>query len=107
MRCTARSIATRRRGTAAAALSRRPRRSGARGSGGSRASSATRAGARSSSITGSARAAALLALVLVAGCSGGERAEERVDPRDYDAFFLWSGVRPPEGLARAERVYLL
>lgn len=49
-----------------------------------------------------------MALALLAGCSPrGEPASEAVDPADYDAFFLWSGVRPPEHLAEAERVYLL
>jgi len=30
-----------------------------------------------------------------------------VDPRDYQSFFLWSGVRPPDDLAQAQSVYLL
>lgn len=30
-----------------------------------------------------------------------------VDPRDYDAFFLWAGVHPPAWLARARSVYVL
>lgn len=49
-------------------------------------------------------AIALLALVLTA-CSG-DRAT-RVDPAQYDAFFLWAGVRPQPVLARATTLYLL
>jgi hypothetical protein len=45
--------------------------------------------------------------VLLAACSGGHRAEPRVDPRAYRSFFLWAGVRPPPYLAQAESVYLL
>lgn len=48
---------------------------------------------------------ALAALLLLAGC--GERKTERVDPADYDAFFLWAGVKPPAVLAKARTVYLL
>jgi hypothetical protein len=48
---------------------------------------------------------ALLGLVLLAGC--GERGAGRVDPADYDAFFLWAGVRPPKVLNRAKTIYLL
>jgi hypothetical protein len=49
----------------------------------------------------------VLALALLAACSGPGRQPEAVDPADYDAFFLWAGVRPPEDLAEAETVYLL
>jgi hypothetical protein len=49
--------------------------------------------------------AALLGLVLLAGC--GERGAQRVDPADHDAFFLWAGVRPPKLLDRAKTIYLL
>ena len=45
--------------------------------------------------------------MLLAACSGPDRQPEAVDPADYDAFFLWAGVRPPEGLADAKTVYLL
>lgn len=45
--------------------------------------------------------------MLLAACSKAEREPEGVDPADYQAFFLWAGVRPPETLARAETVYLL
>ncbi|MEQ1498780.1 MAG: DUF3142 domain-containing protein [Novosphingobium sp.] len=44
-------------------------------------------------------------LALVAACSG--PAAARVDPADYDAFFLWAGVKPPALLARAKVLYLL
>ena len=30
-----------------------------------------------------------------------------MDPRDYDSFFLWSGVRPPDHLPEAASVYVL
>jgi hypothetical protein len=46
--------------------------------------------------------AAALAL-LVAAC--GER--DRVHARDYDAFWLWAGVRPSPALEHARTVYLL
>jgi hypothetical protein len=52
-----------------------------------------------------ARLAALLCAVLLAGC--GERAANRVDPSDHDAFFLWAGVKPPKVLTRARTIYLL
>jgi len=48
----------------------------------------------------------VLALALLAACSGRD-AKQGVDPKDYKSFFLWSGVRPPADLARAESVYLL
>ena len=46
-----------------------------------------------------------LALALLGSC----RAEtaRRVDPSDYDAFFLWPGVRPPAAIHQARTVYLL
>jgi len=47
----------------------------------------------------------LLALALLAACSDAK--QEGVDPADYDSFFLWSGVKPPDDLAEAETVYLL
>jgi hypothetical protein len=59
------------------------------------------------SITGKALAAAVLALALLTACSRRDEAHEGVDPRDYSSFFLWSGVRPPQHLAKAESVYLL
>lgn len=49
----------------------------------------------------------LPALALLAACSGTDETESRVDPRHYDAFFLWSGVRPPGYLGEAKSVYLL
>jgi len=51
--------------------------------------------------------AALCALLLLAGCGGEGARQERVDPADYDSFFLWAGVRPPPVLDRAKEVYLL
>jgi hypothetical protein len=48
-----------------------------------------------------------LPLALLAACGGGKPVTHRVDPRDYRAFFLWGGVRPPGYLDRAETVYLL
>lgn len=48
---------------------------------------------------------AALGLLLLAGC--GPNAPHRVDPADYDTFFLWAGVRPPPELDRAREVYLL
>ncbi len=45
------------------------------------------------------------ALVLLAGCA--KDAPTRVDARDYDAFFLWAGVRPPPVLAGARTIYIL
>jgi hypothetical protein len=49
----------------------------------------------------------LPALALLAACSGKDEAGEKVDPRHYESFFLWSGVRPPAYLGEAESVYLL
>jgi Protein of unknown function (DUF3142) len=46
-----------------------------------------------------------LALALVWGCRA-ERAGP-VDARQYDAFFLWPGVSPPEALHQAKTIYLL
>ena len=44
-----------------------------------------------------------MAIALSAGCSD----PDRVDPRKYDAFWLWPGVAPPSALGRARIVYLL
>ena len=49
--------------------------------------------------------AALALLAVLTACSG--PAPARVDPADYDAFFLWAGVKPPPVLARARTLYLL
>jgi hypothetical protein len=38
-----------------------------------------------------------------AGCSD----RDRVDPRNYDAFWLWPGVSPPPELKRGRIIYLL
>ena len=44
-----------------------------------------------------------MAIALSAGCSD----RDRVDPRNYDAFWLWAGVSPPPELSRAKIIYLL
>lgn len=49
--------------------------------------------------------AAGLALLLAACGPGASR--QQVDPQDYDAFFLWAGVRPGPALERAKTIYLL
>ncbi len=49
--------------------------------------------------------AALLGLLLAAGCSALKA--EHVDPADYDSFFLWAGVHAPDVLAKARQIYLL
>lgn len=41
----------------------------------------------------------------LAGCDGSE--PDRVDPRKYDAFWLWAGVSPRSVLKQAETIYLL
>lgn len=48
--------------------------------------------------------AAAIALTL-AGC--GQREPGRVDPRDYDSFWLWAGVTPQPVLDQARTLYLL
>jgi len=47
----------------------------------------------------------LIASLLLASC--GKQGAGRVDPADYDTFFLWAGVRPPPLLDRAKEVYVL
>ena len=44
-----------------------------------------------------------MAIALSASCSD----PDRVDPRNYDAFWLWPGVSPPAALGRARIIYLL
>jgi hypothetical protein len=44
-----------------------------------------------------------LAALLLAGC----REPDRVDARDYDAFWLWAGVAPQPVLERARTIYIL
>jgi len=44
-----------------------------------------------------------LALLVLAGC----REPDRVDARDYDAFWLWAGVAPQPVLQHARTIYLL
>jgi hypothetical protein len=48
--------------------------------------------------------AALIALVLLAGCA---REEPRVDAAQYDAFWLWAGVKPQPVLETAKTIYIL
>ncbi len=43
--------------------------------------------------------------LLLAACA--PAAPQRVDPADYDAYFLWAGVRPPPVLAGAKAIYIL
>lgn len=45
----------------------------------------------------------LLIALLLAAC----REPDRVDPRDYDSFWLWAGVPAPAELAQARTIYLL
>ena len=51
------------------------------------------------------RRAALALLALLAACRGD--APARVDPAQYDSFFLWAGVKPPAALDQAKTLYLL
>ncbi len=70
----------------------------------------TPAGRRNCNITGRCRAAllpALLLALLLAACAKGDEQAGRVDPADYDAYYLWAGVRPPEVLRQARTVYIL
>lgn len=46
----------------------------------------------------------LAALLALTACSS---EEPRVDARDYDAFWLWAGVKPQPVLDKAKTVYLL
>ena len=48
---------------------------------------------------------ALLLVLLLAGCIASKPA--RVDPADYDAFYLWAGVKPQPVLAKAKTLYIL
>ncbi|WP_338089991.1 DUF3142 domain-containing protein [Pontixanthobacter luteolus] len=50
----------------------------------------------------------LLSACLLAGCGPGRSEAARVvDPADYSAFFLWSGVEPPPAMDTADTVYVL
>ncbi|WP_197018341.1 DUF3142 domain-containing protein [Sphingomonas sp. URHD0057] len=49
------------------------------------------------------RCAFALAGLLLAGC----REPDRVDARDYDAFWLWAGVAPQPVLEQARTIYIL
>jgi hypothetical protein len=53
------------------------------------------------------RILAALLLLALAVMPGEAAPEARVDARNYDAFWLWAGVRPQPVLAKASRVYLL
>jgi hypothetical protein len=54
------------------------------------------------------RAAVLWLAALALALNGCQRQGEKpVDPADYDAFFLWAGVRSPVALKQARVVYLL
>jgi Protein of unknown function (DUF3142) len=50
------------------------------------------------------RAAVLALTLLLAACSS---QPQRVNANDYDAFFLWAGVKPQPVLDRAKELYLL
>jgi hypothetical protein len=50
--------------------------------------------------------AAIAAIALALACCRGESAG-RVDPRHFDTFFLWPGMRPPELPGGPKVVYLL
>lgn len=53
-------------------------------------------------------AALLAALVLaLGGCQRAPAPSPRVDPAQYDAFFLWAGVPPPPAVAHAREIYIL
>lgn len=49
------------------------------------------------------RRCVLIAALLLAAC----REPDRIDARDYDAFWLWAGVAPQPILERARTIYLL
>jgi Protein of unknown function (DUF3142) len=46
----------------------------------------------------------LLLLLLLCGC---QQSSPRVVAKDYDAFWLWAGVKPQNILARAKTIYIL
>ena len=50
---------------------------------------------------------AATALLLSLLCGAATAPDELVDARDYDAFWLWAGVRPQPALRTAHRIYLL
>ena len=54
-------------------------------------------------LVGRKRLFALAAALLLGSCSD----PDRVDPRDYDAFWLWAGVEPQPVLEKARIIYLL
>lgn len=51
------------------------------------------------------RCAGLALALALAAC--GPAAEMPVDPAQYDAFYLWAGVPPPDYLAKARTLYIL
>jgi len=53
------------------------------------------------------RILAAILLLALAAVPGRSAPEPRVDARDYDAFWLWAGVRPQPVLEKARRIYLL
>ncbi len=52
------------------------------------------------------RCAGLAAALLLLGSCGSEPTGS-FDPRNFDAFFLWPGVRPPDVLKQAKTIYIL
>ncbi|WP_284124951.1 DUF3142 domain-containing protein [Parerythrobacter aestuarii] len=58
-------------------------------------------------ITGRLWLAALAGLVLVACNPASDREAQVVDPADYSAFYLWSGVEPVPQMQGADAVYVL
>jgi hypothetical protein len=48
---------------------------------------------------------AIISVMILASCA--QKPSDRVDPADYEAFWLWAGVMPQPVLARAKTVYLL
>ncbi len=53
------------------------------------------------------RCLTLFLCLLLAACGGQETGEERVEANQYDAFWLWAGVKPQSILKDAETIYIL
>ncbi len=55
------------------------------------------------------RAGGLWVLIcgLLAACHPGEAGKRRVIAADYDAYYLWAGVRPPPEIVKARELYIL
>lgn len=49
--------------------------------------------------------ALILPFLVLTSCGGAQ--PDRVDARDYDAFWLWAGVEPQPALDRAKTIYIL